>query len=315
MSKNKYLHIITVVLVLYGLSNYDLNAQQLPHFRNPFFNLYVQNPATIAVSDVPDIMLEHRSQWIGFSGKPQISTLTGKHLFRDDMGAGAYIMSDNYGLTQKLDFSLNFAYILKTEQFNLSFGLAWTLTQYKLKGTEISIYDPNDQIINQNMDDKTWKPDANAGLFIYNKDFYAGFSILQLFKTKYTFFQSTNDIPGLIRDHRHFVISGAYNIDSEQDIHKFSPFANLYLVSSTPFKFDLGVNYTYNSALLSSLFLSKSDALVFSVGYKYDRFYLSYSFDFVLTRIRTVSSGAHEICVGIYLSQKQSSTKDSSPMF
>ena len=314
MNQNKYFYIVTLFLVFFGLSNYNLNAQQLPHFRNPFFNLFVQNPATIAVSDVPDIMLNHRSQWIGFSGAPKMSTLAGKYLFRDDMAAGVYMMSDNYGLTQKLDFSVNYAYILKTEQFNLSFGLAWTITQYKLKGTEISIYDVNDQIINQNMDDKTWKPDANAGLFIYNKDFYAGFSILQLFKTKYTFFQTTNDVPGLIKDHRHFIVSGAYNINS-QDLHKFSPFTNLYFANSTPFKFDLGANYTYNSSFLSSLFLSKSDALVFSVGYKYDRFYLSYSFDFVLTRIRNVSSGAHEICIGIYLSQKQSAKRDSSPMF
>ena len=155
MNQNKYFYIITLFLVFFGLSNYNLNAQQLPHFRNPFFNLFVQNPATIAVSDVPDIMLNHRSQWIGFSGAPKMSTLAGKYLFRDDMAAGVYMMSDNYGLTQKLDFSVNYAYILKTEQFNLSFGLAWTITQYKLKGTEISIYDVNDQIINQNMDDKT----------------------------------------------------------------------------------------------------------------------------------------------------------------
>ncbi|MDD2634675.1 MAG: type IX secretion system membrane protein PorP/SprF [Bacteroidales bacterium] len=314
MNRNKYLYIISLFVIFCGLSDYNLNAQQLPHFRNPFFNLFVQNPATIPVSDVPDIMLNHRSQWVGFSGAPKMSTLAGKYLFRDDMAGGVYMMSDSYGLTQKLDFSLNYAYVLKTEQFNLSFGLAWTLTQYKLRGTEISLYDVNDQVVNQNLDDKTWKPDANAGLFIYNKDFYAGFSVLQLFKTKYAFFQATNDVPGLMKNHRHFIISGAYNID-DKNLHSFSPFANIYFASATPFKFDLGVNYSYNSSLLGSLFLSKSDALVFSAGYKYDRFYLSYSFDFVLTRIRNVSSGAHEICLGIYLSQKQSANRDSSPMF
>ncbi|MBN2778120.1 MAG: PorP/SprF family type IX secretion system membrane protein [Bacteroidales bacterium] len=315
MTKTKHIYLIIILAIGCIFSTVDLKSQQLPHFRNPYFNLYIQNPSTLVVSDIPDIMLDHRSQWIGFLGAPKVSTIAGKYLFRDDMGAGAYIMSDNYGLTQKLDFSLNYAYLLKTEQFYISFGLAWTLTQYKLKGTEISIYDSNDQVINQNMDDKTWKPDANAGIFVYNKQFYAGLSVLQLFKTKYTFFQSTNNIPGLIQDHRHFVLSGAYRFNHNNNIHDFSPFTNLYIAKSTPFKFDLGLNYSYNSAFLSSLFLSKSDALVFSAGYKYDKFYISYSFDFVLTQIRNVSSGAHEICIGVYLKPNETGSKDSSPMF
>jgi type IX secretion system PorP/SprF family membrane protein len=312
----KRTNIYIVILVICGLFfGQNLSSQQLPHFRNPYFNLNILNPATITIKDMPDIMLDHRSQWIGFIGAPKISTISGKYLFRDDMAAGAYIMNDSYGLTQKLDFSLNYAYLLKTEQFYLSFGLAWTLTQYKLKGTEITIYDANDQVINQSLDDKTWKPDANAGLMIYNSKFFAGFSVLQLFRTKYTFFQSTNDIPGIIRDYRHFTISGGYNITDAENHHKFSPFTNLYIVKSTPFKFDLGLNYSYNSAFLSSLYLSKGDALVFSAGYKYDRFYFSYSFDFVLSRIKNVSSGAHEVCIGIYLSPTETSVSGSNPMF
>ena len=308
----RYLYTIIIIVVIGGTNCY---AQQLPYFRNSYFNLQVLNPASITITEIPEIMLNHRSQWVGFSGAPRMSTIAGKYQFRDDMAAGAYIMSDNYGITQKLDFSLNYAYLLKTDQFNISFGLAWTLTQYKLKGSEISIYDANDQVINQTFDDKTWKPDANAGILIYNSDFYAGFSILQMFKTKYTFFQSTNDVPGLIRDHRHFFASGAYSFKDNQENHKFSPFTNLYFSKGTPFKFDLGVNYTYQNTFLTSLYLSKGDALVFSAGYKYDRYIFSYSFDFVLSRIRTVSSGAHELSIGMYLFKKTIPTGDSSPMF
>ncbi|PLX08808.1 MAG: hypothetical protein C0596_05795 [Marinilabiliales bacterium] len=313
--KQKYIKYIIIVSGLILLNFTNLFGQQLPHFRNPYFNLTVMNPATLTVTDIPDIMLDHRAQLIGFTGAPRISTLSGKYLFREDMGAGAYIMNDTYGITQRLDFSLDYAYLLKTEQFHLSFGLAWTLTQYKINGTEISIYDSYDQVINQTIDDKTWKPDANAGIFIYNNNFYAGFSVLQLFKTKYTFFQSTNEVPGLIQDQRHFTISGAYNIYDSQNQHKISPFTNIYLAKGTPFKFDLGANYSYKSSFLSSLYLSKGDALVFSAGYKYDRYYFSYSFDFVLSRIKNVSSGAHEICIGVYLSKPETTTVGSNPMF
>jgi type IX secretion system PorP/SprF family membrane protein len=199
---------IVLLIVLTGAIVLNSYSQQLPHFRNSYFNLQVMNPATISAQEIPDIILNHRSQWVGFQGAPRMSTLAGKYSFRDDMSAGAYMMSDTYGLTQKLDFCVNYAYLLKSDQFNISFGLAWTLTQYKLMGTEITIYDANDQSINTSLDDKTWKPDANAGLFIYNNKFYAGISVLQLFKTKYNFFQSTNDVPGLIQDVRHFTVAG-----------------------------------------------------------------------------------------------------------
>jgi hypothetical protein len=89
----------------------------------------------------------------------------------------------------------------------------------------------------------------------------------------------------------------------------------LYFAKSTPFKFDLGFNYNYAGSFLSSLYLSKGDAMVFSAGYKYDRFVFSYSFDIVLSRIRSISSGAHEITVGMYLTKKEKSAGDSSPMF
>ncbi len=308
----RYFYALVAGMILWGTSCF---SQQLPHFRNSYFNLTVMNPASATISDIPEVMLNHRSQWVGFTGAPRMSSLSGKYMFRDDMAAGAFIMSDTYGISQKWDFNINYAYLIKTDQFSISFGLAWTLSQYKIRGTEISIYDANDQSINQTIDDKTWKPDANAGFLIYNKDFYAGFSALQMFKTKYSFFQSTNDVPGLIQDTRHFTASGGYNFRDRHSTHKLTPFTNLYFAKGTPFKFDFGVNYTYQSSFLSSLYLSKGDAIVFSAGYKYDRYIFSYSFDIILSRIKSVSSGAHELTIGMYLSKKEKTKDNSSPMF
>ncbi len=310
--KNFKIIYILAILCLSGLTGF---TQQLPYFRNHSFNLQTLNPASISLKEMPDIMIDHRAQWTGFSGSPRISTISGKYGFRDDMSAGASIMSDNYGVTQKLDFSINYAYILKTENFNLSFGLAWTLTQFKLLGSEMTIYEANDQIINQNIDDKTWKPDANAGIMISSEKYFAGFSILQLFKTKYTFYDNSNQIPGLIRNQRHFYITGGYKISDSNDTHNLTPTLNLYFAKGSPFKFDLIANYTYKNAFLTSLNFSKGDALVLTAGYKYDRFIFTYSFDMVLSRIRNVSSGAHEICIGVFLYKNKKDNNNSSPMF
>ncbi|MDD3859422.1 MAG: PorP/SprF family type IX secretion system membrane protein [Bacteroidales bacterium] len=309
----RFLLSISTILLFFELS---VNAQQLPHFRNNSFNLFSLNPAASSIKEIPEIMIDHRAQWTGFSGAPRISTISGKYMFREDMGAGAYIMSDRYGITQKLDFHLNYVYKIPTDYFDISFGLAWTLTQFKLLSTQISTFDSYDIVLNQTLDDKTWKPDADAGIMIVGENYYAGFAVLQLFKTKYVFFDNTNNVPGLIRDERHYFFTGGYNISDRHNTHSFTPTLNLYFAKGTPFKFDIIANYTYKSSFLTSLNLSKGDALVFTAGYKYDRYVFTYSFDIITSRIRNVSSGAHEICLGIYLYQKQTNNNDhSSPMF
>lgn len=289
-------------------------AQQLPVFRNTYFNTFILNPSALSSSNIPDILLNHRSQWLGFEGAPRMSTLAGKYMFRPEMGLGAFIMSDTHGISQKLDFNLSYSYLVKTDDFNISFGLAWSISQYKLAGSRIRIYDPDDNIINTTIDDKSWKPDANMGIIFYGKNFYAGFSILQLFQTKYKFFGTTNDIPGLIKDTRHYFLTGSYQVTID-DTNVLQPFMNLFFAKATPFKFDLGLNYLFNNKFQSGIFYSNGDALGFVFGYRYDRYYLSYSFDILINRIRNAGSGAHEICMGIYLFEKTTKKLDSAPMF
>jgi len=309
----RVLVIISTSILFFVLS---VSAQQLPHFRNNSFNLHTLNPASSSIKEIPEIMIDHRSQWTGFSGAPRMSTLAGKYMFMENMGAGAYIMSDKYGITQKYDFHLNYVYQIKTDNFDLSFGLAWTITQFKLSGTQISTFDSYDLVLNQALDDKTWKPDADAGIMLVGENYYFGLAVLQLFKTKYIFFDNTNEVPGLIRDERHIFITGGYNIRDRYNTHSITPAINLYFAKGTPFKFDIIANYTYKNAFLTSLNFSRGDALVFTAGYKYDRYVFTYSFDIVTSRIRNVSSGAHEICLGVYLYPKQTNTNDnSSPMF
>lgn len=230
------------------------------------------------------------------------------------MAAGVYLMNDQTGISRKMDFSVNYSYLLKTEMFNISFGLAWTLTQFKILGTEMTLYDVNDQAVNLNADDKTWKPDANAGMVLFSKDFAIGFAINQLFKTKFIFFED-NDVPGTIESHRHFFISGMYNLYSYNKEHRFSPFINAYMTAGTPFKMDIGLKYDGSNNIMSSLAYSSGDAMVFSIGYKYDKFFFEYAFDIVTSRIRNVSSGAHEITLGMFIDNKPTLKEGFKPMF
>jgi type IX secretion system PorP/SprF family membrane protein len=293
-----------------------IKAQQLPNFRGTYLNLLHKNPAYIASSDAPNILINHRSQWVGFTGNPKISSLTAKYNFRPDMAAGLFITNDITGISRKMELSANYSYLLKAELFDIAFGLAWTFTQYKVMGTDITLYEENDQTVNMHLDDKTWKPDANAGIVIFNQNFSAGIGISQLFQTKFIFFDE-NDIPGTIQSKRHFFLTGSYNFYSHNKDHRFAPYLSGFYVNGAPLKVDAGVRYTGNSGFLGSLSYSHKDAVVLSAGYIYENFYFEYSFDIVTSRIRNFSSGAHEVSLGMFIiNHEKTSTKDQfRPMF
>ncbi len=302
---------IVIIYILLIITGSKIIAQQLPHFRNSHINHIYWNPAYIVNPETPNAILNHRAQWVGFSGAPKISILTGKYNFREDMAAGVYMINDITGISRKMEFCLNYAYLLKADKFNISFGLAWTITQFNIIGTNISLFDVNDQAVNMHLDDKTWKPDANAGIIFYSEIFYIGFAINQLLQSKYIFFNE-NDVPGTIESKRHYLLTGAYNFSNNK--YRLSPFINNYYTPNTPYKFDIGLKYFNMKRFFSSLVYSSKDAIVFSAGYKYEKFFFEYSFDIITSRIRNVSSGAHEISVGIFLSE-EIRKGDTRPMF
>lgn len=304
-----------LISVLIFLIAGELFSQQLPAFRNREFNTFVLNPSAISSNVIPDIFLNHRSQWLGYEGAPRMSTLAGRYMFRPEMGLGLFLMSDSHGISQKTDINLGYSYLIKTDDFNISFGLSWSVSQYRLAGTRIRIYDLNDNIINTTIDDKSWKPDANAGILFSGKDFYVGFSVLQMFQTKYKFFGTDGEIPGIIKDTRHYFITGLYQLELGDEQNLLHPFTNLYFAKGTPFKFDLGISYLYNNKFQAALMFNKGDAISFTFGYIYERYSISYSFDILVSRIRNAGSGAHEICLGVYLFDKKTSKTDSAPMF
>src|SRR5690554_6574816 len=162
MKLRTFVNIFIFLLII----SFKLSSQQIGNHRNYVFNIANQNPAAISIQEIPEIILNHRIQWLGFSGAPKISSIYGKYLFRDDMGASAFLINDKIGLNQKLGLNLGYAYIIRTDNFNISFGLDWSFSQLKLLSTQIRVYEANDQVLNLESDEKIWKPDANAGIMI-----------------------------------------------------------------------------------------------------------------------------------------------------
>lgn len=219
------------------------------------------------------------------------------------MAAGAYVMNDITGPTKHLIFNVSYAYHLNiSRDLKMNFGIAWSYMQTKLDVSELNMIHPDDEVILTNTDGNAWKPDANAGLMIHNTNYYFGLSCMQLFQSKYNLFKDV-DSGGVIYSKRHYYFTGGARF-YPSTVSEFHPYFTAHALKNNPFKIELGMRYTYGKKLFTGLSYSHSDALVFTAGYKYKNITFGYSYDIVVSRIRTVSSGAHEVTLAYDIPDK-----------
>ncbi|MDD3686924.1 MAG: PorP/SprF family type IX secretion system membrane protein [Bacteroidales bacterium] len=298
----KKLGIILLLSVFAG----GLFAQQIPQLSFRHQNLMIQNPAAAGTSLGQEIKILHRQQWVGFDNAPTTSFISYQQNFRKTNGLGGYLISDRTFPTSRFIVNASYSYIIEMDDVKLAFGLAALVMQYRFKNTDLSYRELGDPSLDFSTDQK-WRPEANAGLLVYGNNFYGGFSISQLIKSGFRPF-STGDY-GLVQMNRHFCISGQYDFYAGQN--RISPGIFAEYVKSAPFISEYSVYYSFDNMIYGSATYRFADALCFAVGYRYERFYLAYSFDIVTSSLRNANSGSHEIMFAVNIS----GTKTNTPMF
>ena len=149
------------------------------------FNDFLFNPAVAGIHDYYQVTSNHRFQWVGITDPPMTNTLSinGPH-GKLPMGFGATLYNDVTGPTSRTGLSGAYAYNVEINRdINVSMGLSMGLIQYKMDGTQMIIKNPDDQAI-QPIVYSTYVPDASVGVYAYAEEWYAGFSVAQLFNNK-----------------------------------------------------------------------------------------------------------------------------------
>jgi type IX secretion system PorP/SprF family membrane protein len=294
------------IIVLFSLLVCGLYAQQIPQLSFRHQNLMIQNPAAAGASTGQEIKILHRQQWVGFENAPSTSFISYQQKFKKSNGFGGYLISDRTFPTSRFIVNASYSYIIEMDDVKLAFGLAAMIMQYRFKNTDLSYRELGDPSLEFSTDQK-WRPEANAGLMVYGNRFYAGFSINQLIKSGFRPFSSADN--GLIQMNRHFCFSTQYDFYAGQN--RISPGVFVEYVKSAPLISEYSVLYTYDNTIFGSASYRFADALSFAVGYRYERFYLAYSFDLVTSQLRNVNSGSHEVMFAVNISASRNNT----PMF
>jgi len=218
--------LMILILVLCGSAG--LLAQQTPLYNQYMLNPYLINPAVAGSDGYTTLNLTVRNQWVGFRNAPmtQAFSMQTRLLKRSfivktkspkkrklkpsrsgRVGLGGMIFNDVNGLMQRTGVNFTYAYHIRIRESQLSFGLNGVVYQMKLHDKDLTFYNPNEPLIGTGLQRVLIVPDANFGVYWLGYNYYAGFSVYQLFES---YLKIGNTAWKDYHMMRHYYLNGGY---------------------------------------------------------------------------------------------------------
>jgi type IX secretion system PorP/SprF family membrane protein len=288
----KKLLFISVILSLNLLLLHKATAQQLPIYTNYLLNNYAYNPAVAGSMKNLVVNVNYRNQWVGFQDAPStygISLHSG--LGKEKKAAvGALLSSDNTGLLSKTSGYLTFAYHIKLNNtYKLGLGVSIGMAQYRIKLYDAKTADGGDELLTGNLLSNNVF-DSNGGLYFYSDKLFVGFSGFQYLGNKITWKDSKSTL------NPHFYLSAGYVFTVSKKI-SIQPSALLKFSKPVPAQPEFSLRAFYNKLFWigGSYRLHDATSILAGVTTLKEKLTIAYAYDIPNTKIRTYTSGSHEI--------------------
>ncbi|MDA9808452.1 PorP/SprF family type IX secretion system membrane protein, partial [Flavobacteriales bacterium] len=175
--------ILIIISILYSAIAF---GQQKPLFTQYYVNDMVINPAISGSKTYNPLTIQTKQQWLGFEGAPLTTSISYHGALNDRSAMGGYLMFDKAYPELQANLHLNYAYHipLNYDNVNLSFGLGAKIKYYNLDFNKGDLPPGPDPAFSTSSYDKT-TGDASSGTYLYGRDFYFGFAILNLFESSF----------------------------------------------------------------------------------------------------------------------------------
>ena len=329
----------TLSLFLFVLT--IVHAQQKPHYTQYILNNYILNPALSGIENYFDVKLSARDQWVGLDGAPKTTYITiqgpiGKEdtktsatsfeipggnprgesywesytASKPHHGIGLTIVNDRTGNFNNLTANVTYAYhigLSPTTNLSAGFGAGVNHLHRDLSKTDFGggvNVDPAQTSDNINQ----LKPDLNAGLWLYSKDYFIGLSAQQIIPQSRTFGDNTAPVTG--KTVPHLFATAGYRFLISDDVNAL-PSVMMKYISGTPTKpqFDLNIKLQYHDLLWAGASYRLQDGYAAMVGMNVgNTLNVGYSYDFTSTPLNTTSKGTHEIIIGFLIGNRYGDT-------
>ena len=306
----------------------NLIGQQLGQYSQYINNHFLMNPAAVGAENGLDISLGFREQWVGIDNAPQnyylsvnsTLNLNGKSIGNASLrtgsseiipvtpatqiklkhGIGGFVAADNYGPFKKITGMLAYAIHLPiANKFHWSIGLNAGMSNLNFDRDQITLAESSDNTFNAFAANQMAinYVDMNVGTYIYNSDFFMGYSSNQMMQNKIYFGGAPTN--GKLNVH-HFLMGGYHFKISDK--MKLTPGFLVKYMNPAPVSLDLTAKLTFDDTYFGGFSFRNGDAIIVMLGAKFnDMFRIGYSFDYTLSNLSDYNSGGHEIIVGILI--------------
>lgn len=308
-------------------------AQQESHYTQFFENTFMYNPAAMGTSDLVDINIGYRKQWTGIAGSPStvFATVNSPITFNkkekaissfnsdDDMwfktpepntgklkhAVGGKVYNDNRGAFNRTSIFANYAIQVPLNiKTNLSFGIGMGYSNMHFNPDKVTLNNINDQTYNDFLGGGVNRGyfDMEAGLYLYHKNFFVGYSITQIIRNKIYFGDEVTDA----NLHMHHYLTAGYHWEANKNF-TISPMAIAKYMGPAPISFDIALKVDYKKWIWGAVSYRYQDAIGIMAGVNLGKmFQLSYAYDVSIGKIRGNNGGSHEVMLGILIGEQKS---------
>ena len=310
------MRVYLLFLILISFLPEKIFSQQTPLYSQYMMNGFTFNSAMAGYDGFTAFNLNSRQQWLGLDNAPRTFSFTAQTrlLKRSYMikvrpqrsnrfiparsgriGLGVEIFNDRNGYFGQSGISLNYAYHISFTNAQLSLGLATSLVQFKADKSGFIFRDNSIEPKLIGLDQPTYIPDVNVGLFYVNREFMGGFSVANIMQSKVKF-GNTNLSAYQIK--RQYYIVGGYKYS---DMVRFT-YEPSFLIKTTEAFFpqlDMSFKVTYLDHYWGGFSYRTLNTAVVFIGVKKNSFIAGYAFDFDFNAFQRFTYGSHELTLAL----------------
>ncbi|ALI97958.1 PorP/SprF family type IX secretion system membrane protein [Rufibacter tibetensis] len=308
--------LVSTSTLLYG----QLRAQYTQYM----LNNYVLNPGITGIEDYLDLKLSSRSQWVGIDGAPKTIYLTGHtslgvgngssskggstqpqgdfsagldtygkyRRLRPHHGVGGSIIYDRIGPFVQAKVNASYAYHLwLSKSMKMSMGASAGLVRQSFRADDVTFHDNTDVVA---VGRSSMRPDFSVGVWLYSKEFYVGAAASQVLGQDMATQEDASFRP-------HLFLTAAYKLNVSDEL-ALIPSVLLKHIAPVPIALDVNARAVYANRVWIGASYRQGESFAGLAGVSLSHtFDVSYSYDFGTKAVSSVSSGSHELVVGVRL--------------
>jgi type IX secretion system PorP/SprF family membrane protein len=280
------------------------NAQFDQKFTQYMNNEMFINPAYTGTREYTAITLAYRNQWVGFDGAPKTQTFSIHSPIKEGWGLGISALNEEIGITHQLKFNGSYAYQIKINRKDkLSFGILGSLVNLRENYTELLLRDQNDINFSAN-NTNVIAPNAGFGMYYYSRKYFVGLSIPRMIKNSIISDGSSVVKNSASPKNWHFYLTAGY-VKGISNNFKIKPSFMIKEVYGAPVQVEISLQGIVKNFWWIGLSYHTGDAISAITGFHITPpLRVFYSYDYSITKLKSYSSGSHEITISYDISNR-----------